>query len=292
MNKINFFKIELLTVLMIIFLSLGFYAQSSNETINIETKASICLNDSEQVLIEMQNNGFSVMRVNDSLKQLVDLYNAQNVLKEKKKQYDFSLVIPYCDEIAEIKENALDSRDKILALKKFYNESVLGLNTSSIDSIIHEIEQEMMNERYEKIGPLVDKAYTEIINVKSQQTTLNLFYESTSRGFKKFLYKNRYIIISFIIIASLLFLIYRQAIRKWLIRKKINKLELRKKNLKDMIMNVQKSYFERGEISEGVFDIRTKKFAELIRDIDRQIPLLQEELEKINLRRKNGPARV
>ena len=45
-------------------------------------------------------------------------------------------------------------------------------------------------------------------------------------------------------------------------------------------MKIQKDYFQEGKIPEGEYNIKTKKYAELIRDIDRQIPLLQEELAK------------
>ena len=51
-------------------------------------------------------------------------------------------------------------------------------------------------------------------------------------------------------------------------------------------MNVQKDYFQYGKIAEGEYNIKTKKFAELIRDIDRQVPLMQEELAKLNRTRK------
>ena len=43
-------------------------------------------------------------------------------------------------------------------------------------------------------------------------------------------------------------------------------------------MSTQKQYFEGGNLSESSYTIRTKSFAEMIRDIDRQIPLLQEKM--------------
>lgn len=43
-------------------------------------------------------------------------------------------------------------------------------------------------------------------------------------------------------------------------------------------MATQKQYFEGGNLSESSYTIRTKSFAEMIRDIDRQIPLLQEKM--------------
>ena len=265
---------------------------STNESISMENSALLCLNESEQSLLQLQTEGFSVLRVNDTLKQLEELLNAQLLLKEKKKVTDFSLVLQYCKDISSVKALAFKSRDDLDALKKFYNES-FGLdinsniiNTSKIDSMINEADQEMKNERYEKIGPLIDKTYTEIINLKSQQTTLNLFYETTTRSVGKIIYKNRYIILSVVLLLIIFFFIYKKAIYKWILQRKINNLELRKKTLKDLIMKTQREYFNEGSISEGTFNIKIKKLAELVRDIERQIPLLQEGLAKIDWENK------
>jgi hypothetical protein len=152
--------------------------------------------------------------------------------------------------------------------------------------MVNEADQEMKNERYEKVEPLIDKTYTEIINLKSQQTTLNLFYETTTRSVGKIIYKNRYIILSVVLLLIVFFFIYKKAIYKWILQRKINNLELRKKTLKDLIMKTQREYFNEGSISEGTFNIKIKKLAELVRDIERQIPLLQEGLAKIDWENK------
>ena len=84
-----------------------------------------------------------------------------------------------------------------------------------------------------------------------------------------------------IALAILFTIFYRKKIAKYIIKRKIKHFETEKRILKQMTSEIQKSYFQEGKISEGAYNIRVKKFAELIRDIDRQIPLLQEELEKI-----------
>jgi len=71
-----------------------------------------------------------------------------------------------------------------------------------------------------------------------------------------------------------------------IIENKINNLELRRKTLQGLMKKTQLDYFQNGIISEGNFNLRTKKFAEFIRDIDREIPLLKEDLVKINRKKK------
>ncbi len=255
---------------------------------SIEMQAEDCLNESRQILLELQSEGFSVQRVNDSLKQLESLFNAQKTIKEKKEKHDFSVVFPYCEEIKEIREKAFISKDELEGLKRFYAEFLegTGINTSSVDKIINEIEAEIKNERYEKVPDLTDEAYNEILNLRSSQTAFKLFYEATSNSIEKFLYKNWKFFSGFIFMAVLLFLIYHSALRKMILMRKLERLELRKKTLKNLIMKTQKDYFTYGKISEGTFNIRTKKLAELIRDIDRQIPLLKEEMMKLDRKRK------
>ena len=55
-------------------------------------------------------------------------------------------------------------------------------------------------------------------------------------------------------------------------------MERRRENITRLISEAQKQYFEKGEMSEIRYYVRTKKYAELIRDINRQIPLLKEKL--------------
>ena len=144
----------------------------------------------------------------------------------------------------------------------------------------------MTNERYEKVDPFIDKAYEEIANIKASQTTLNLFYDATTQSIKKIFIKNWKVMSAVSFLLIILLLTYRIKISKLLIRRKINKLILRKSILKKLIIDIQKQYFTDGSISEGMYTIKTKKFAELIRDVDRQIPLLQEEMTKLEWRKK------
>ena len=248
----------------------------------VEKQANQCLNESIAFMKEMQDDNFSVNRVNESLRQAQNLFDSQNVLKEKNKPYDFSLVIPYCNEIKSIKENAFEAIYEFDAFLKFYNESITPeMNATNIDSIILEIQDELNNERYEKIKPLVESAYQETISVKSSYTALNVFYRATTRSLKKFLFDNWIYISSILVIILILFMIFRRTILKKQIERKILSLETRKKTLKELIMKTQQDYFQKGNIPEGTYNIRTKKFAELVRDIDRQIPLLKEEYIKL-----------
>jgi hypothetical protein len=61
---------------------------------------------------------------------------------------------------------------------------------------------------------------------------------------------------------------------------KINHLNKEKEVVYNLIKELQKDYFEKQKIAENSYKIKIKKYGEIIRDINRQIPLLQAELEK------------
>lgn len=257
--------------------------ENKNKTITIEEQAILCVNESKLILNELKSENFSVLRINDSLKQALNILDTQKFLKAKQGKYDFSPVLPFCNEIKKIREMAFESRDDLNALKTFYKETITeSMNSSSADLLINEIESEIQRERYEKVKPLVESAYNEIADIKTSQTTLNLFYKTTTRNIKDFFMDYWKIIVLSLIFLIILFIIYQKTISKWWIKRKIDQLEMRKTTIKNLMMKTQHDYFETGNMSESSYEIRTKKFAELIRDLDRQIPLLRMELIKID----------
>lgn len=242
-------------------------------------QAQICLNYSEDILLELENASFSIERVNDTLTQAKALY-ADTLTKRKD---DYTLTINLCNDIKRIKDLAYSSQDQFDALKKFYVGSLTPeMNTTEIDSLMENIKTEIQSERYEKVEPLINDGYEKIINLKSSYTTLNIF----NRNLRNFFVRNwQSILITILVIAIPLFL-FRKKISRSIIKSHLDSLIVRKKTLKGLIRQTQKDYFESGKISEGMYNIKTKKFAELIRDIDRQTPLLEEEL--IKLERSNA----
>ncbi len=277
-------------ILLLVFLVFLMERASALEAANssIEDKALKCLNQSNEFIKEMTLFNLSIRRVNESYTQALSLYDAQLVLKKDKKNYDFSTVIPYCDQIKSLHDDSLEAKDQLDALLKFYSTSLNDdFNTTTVDKVINEIRLEMESERYERVKPLIDQAYQEIIDVQSSQTTVKLFYDSTTRSIKRFFYENWKVIslVSGFVIFMLFF--YKVKISKMIAQRKINKLEMRKKTIKELIMKTQKDYFEKGALSEGTYSIRTKKLGELVLDIERQIPLLQEELARLGRNDKN-----
>lgn len=270
-------------------------AANANATLD-EQNAAICIRESKGIMQSMIDEEFNILSVNDSLKQAEAVFLSQTVLKEKKKTYDFSLVIVYCDNIKTIGEEAIKARDDSNSLLKFYEDSKIpGMNTTNIDLLIDKINEAIETERYSEVPALVEKAYTEITLARSTYTALNVFYEATARGVASFLnarnrilyipgfieIKNWHFLLGLFILILILLFIYRIRIMRKILENKLEKLENRRKTIKELVMQTQRDYFQYGKIPEGEYNIKTKRFAELVRDIDRQVPLLKEEIIKL-----------
>lgn len=273
---------ELFVFFFVFLLAISFVSAAEvNQT--EKTKAYNCLRDSRTILNELSKNNFSIERLNSTFLLAQNLYDAQLVLEGKNKKTEYSLIFPHCDEIQVLRDQAFDAIDSFEAILRFYDESLdESMNTTSADLIIEEIETEIASERYERIAPLINEGYEVIIDIQSSSTALNFFISSTTRGIKEVFLDYWLQIVIGIVVLIVLFLFYRTAIFTYLVKRKIRSLEHRKDVLKKLIMNTQKEYFNKGDMSESNYTIRTKKFAELARDIDRQIPLLHESLIKLS----------
>ena len=286
-NKLLLYTLLFVTVLY----SLSFcFAATDNSSNNFtQQQAAECLNNSRDIMNFMLGQGFNVLRINDSIKQAQLVFDSQLILISKKKAYDFSSVIDECTQIVTIRDSAISVRDQLGTLLKFYNESLNpNLNTSSADVLIAEINKEIKDERYENVPALIDKTYNEISAIQASQSTLSIFYSATTRGLKVFFSRNWKVIVFVVSLLIILLIIYRVKLSLWLLTRKIDKLKNKKVTIKELVMQTQLDYFQNGKIAEGEYNIKTKKYAELIRDIDRQVPLLQEELAKLQSYGKKG----
>jgi hypothetical protein len=274
-------------ILVVLLICFSFVIADEIETFS-EENAILCLEESEEIILEMQEAEFNIFRVNDTLISAREVFEIQKSLKEKGRNYNFEVVIPYCDEINLIKQNANDARYELSVLMRFYEESFdgLGIDTGEVDILLEEINNEITSERYEKAFPLIEGTYERIAEVKASHTALNLFYDVTTRGLKRFLRENWITIISVLGFLFIFYLIFRKPISRYFIKKELEGLELRRKNLKELVSENQRGYFGKGNVSEAEFTIKSKKLAEMIRDIDRQVPLLKERL--IKLSKKNA----
>lgn len=275
-------------VFMLFIISQLFLASAqSNESVEAKLK----IDEAGSCLQEMQMKDIPVVRAKDSLSEANQLYTAQLALEETKRKADYSIVLDYASEVCEIKSASIKAQDELKIFREVYNSAKAEINVSEMDVEYNNIERSFEEERFEETITLIDKGYSTLSEIQAKQTTTRLFLDTTKRTLKNFLIINWQKLISlrfyesayfYVIIAILLIIIFWTAIARFRIRLKLYHLGMQKNALNGLIKKLQTDYFRNKNISETEYDIRLNRFKEMIRDIDRQIPLLMEQAVKIN----------
>jgi len=249
-----------------------------------QQQAQKCLNDSLVAMNDFARYNLPSARFNDTYNTAINIYSAQLIVSAKQGgNPDYSGVLDLCKQIIDLKSVAVNAADNYKVLLLFYNETITpDMNASTVNSLISRINEELQAQRYENVQPLIDQTYQEISSIKSEQTSLVLAYQSTTRNLQTFLTSNAILLISVVVLLIIAYILYRTRFAIWLAKRKLASLNLRKETLKKLMEQTQRDYFQTGKMSDGIYRIRIKNFGELVRDIDRQIPMVQQELMKLH----------
>jgi len=275
-------KTVFLVLICIILLSILTYAEDNTTAISEEAiKAKNSLIIVEQGLDELFNLGFNTIRYNDTLNLVKQTYDAQLALEKETGKSDYSLINQKIDELNELKQAAFISSDELTTLEAEIVERSFSKN-EEVSNLLDQAKEAFNSERYEEIirdDGLADEIHKKMSELEAFDSKLKAFTEATSRSIFNFLKKNKWWVSSIIIILTVTTILTYDSIMLIWLKSQIKNLEIRKKSIQRLIAKTQRDYFEKGQISESAYKTRTKKYAELIRDINRQIPLLKEELE-------------
>ena len=285
MNKI------IVSLVLIILLSIASSAENntlSDEVISLGKD----LNLARQDMSEMIESGFNILRFNDTLTLAEQIYLAQNILSSTGGKTDYLLVENKIEELKTLKEYAYTAMDELNTLELSINQTK-DIDLEPVKEIYNNAKTALLDERYEETITLVEDAYEKISELKSFKEKLDAFSDATSQGIIDHLKAENvvvslalnknvqnwqiYLTLTIIIILSLLWA--HSKITIFILKIKISHLESRKDSIRELVARTQTEYFESGKISEATYRTRTKKYGELVRDINRQIPLLREEVQ-------------
>ncbi len=249
----------------------------SDEAIN----ASNSIKQAEQEVVEMIGREIPILRANESLEEAKQIYSAQLALEKTKGKAKYDLVFEYTTEVSYIKSISFRAQDELTVFKEIFASSEKDFDSSSITNEYNEILLSFEEERFEETIELINEGYDILSEVQSSQTALKSFYSVTSRSIKGFFIDNWLKLLVGFLVVFVAFLIFRKGISIYWVRRKMDSLKMQRVVLLDLIKKLQRNYFDKKSISEGEYETKTTKFEEMIRDIDRQIPLLKQEMFKI-----------
>jgi hypothetical protein len=231
-------------------------------------------------IVLLRDEGFVVQRFADDLfvvKQLLE-NNKNKEIEGDAVSYD--RLFEKLDSLSDLIGRAKLVKDELFTLKNALAEATKELDMGPAQELYANAEQEFVDQRYEKALELVDKTYEKILELQSFEAKTSAIYAATSKNLLEFVKENWEKLAAIIAIPIILFLIFRKKIRRASLAKKINQNELEIDVLKNEIKNTQQRYFIGGGLSESEYMIKMNIYSEKVRDLNKDIALLQEELAR------------
>lgn len=239
--------------------------------------------ENSKVLVEqMKAQGFNTERVGDLILMAEQDYAAQYALEQLGGRSDYSTIYLRATEISNLKSLSFEVSDELVNLKNEIDKLDESLNKTSIEEKFKLAKQEFYDERYEQSQKLIDESYNDMSHIIAGENVLLALYDAATKTIGNFIDQNKYYIVSGTIAITVILYFFRNYLKRYWLKRRLNKIKLEKDVLKQLIQKTQKEYFDNKNIPETVFHIRMNKFADLIRDIDRQVPIIEEELYKTN----------
>ncbi len=233
---------------------------------------------------KMKAAGIPSLRASDSLLQAEAWFDGQAALEIQSggtSAGDYKFVTNAVLDIKDLERKSFSTNDELAALQKRIEQADLDANLSSALQLQADAKKEFDDNRFEEAETLINNAYDKIAQSEADATRSRTLLEAASRNIAAFLHENWPILLGGIIAVAAALFVFQKQIRRIMVNARVNALVAEKGVLEHMIQNLQKEYFEHGKVNELSYHIKTKKFGDLIRNINRQLPLLREELKRI-----------
>ena len=268
---------KILGIVLMFVLVLPLILALSEESIQAEQ----LINQAEKDISEMSLENIPTTRVNESYQEAIQIYSGQLFLEEMGRRAEYKTVIEFTSEINLIRKNSLKANDELEVFKEVFNSAKEEINLSEMYEDYDNVLLSFEEERFEDTLILINEWYEKLSEVQASQTTLKLFYLTTSKTIKNFFINNWLKLVIVAIVILFAFLIFKTTISKLKIRIKLNYIVLRKHTLNKLIKDMQFNYFRNRKMSKTEYDIKLKKFTEMLRDIDRQTMILKEKIFRL-----------
>lgn len=272
-------KNMILTIFALLLISVSVFALDINAYQEQRQISVNKLNEIKDKIAEMKEDGFSTTRLDDEFVILRQIHE-NNLFKITNNQLpDFTQFDSRYNSIKEIMAEAYQVKDELMTL----NETIKGLSgqmdTTQAKELYFQAEQEFADERYEFAVKNIDATYEKISELQGVQARANAAYEATRKNLATFLVDNRYPLAVIIFTPILVYLIFRKKIKLRNLEKQINEIKFEVEVLKNEIKKAQEIYFVEGKIPEGEYSIKVKLYSEKIREMNRNLALLEEQRE-------------
>jgi hypothetical protein len=229
----------------------------------------------------MADASLPVLRAFDTYVAAVQWLEGQSAIEEIGGTPDYAFVTDSVEQINRLSQSSFALQDEFDVLSLRLQNATEGANLTAATATRDAALAEFRDGRLEEAQILIDQSYSEISSAESDAIQSRTLVESTRKNVESFVRDNWKTFAAAFAAAAILAFIFQKRIRRFIVSSKINSLMHEKEVLQGMLRTLQRDYFERGSVNEMSYHVKTKKFGDLIRNINRQLPLLKEELKRI-----------
>lgn len=228
---------------------------------------------------KMAQEGLSATRVKDTILVAENMWFVEALKEQAGNEADYGPVNNKSDEAIALSQSAFQAADELSVLKENM-EKIGDMNIGPAWDIYNEGVSELENERYELALKKVEDCYEKLVELQSVEARANAIYAVASKTTTNFLVENRFALAILFGTPLILYVIFRDRIKRYGLTGKLNRLKLEVKVLESQIKSAQEQYFIRGTMDENTYGVRTTTYGYMIRDLNREIGVTKEEIEK------------
>jgi hypothetical protein len=274
-------------------------SNSDSNTGTTREEALEAIKESERIISEMISNGFTVGFANDTLVEANRVFEqaefasilrgeAESTESNRRearralqlvnwKDITYENVLIQTDAIETRKNQAFIILDSINAVKKNLEESETNNDDISKSlAVLAQAEDAFKGDRFDEAQELLEEFSATLELERSEATRLGTIRKNAGT----FIQRNWYFVALAIILIVFAVRHGHEKISRKLLKKKIEKMEVEAKVLKELMRTAQIERFRKNTISDLVYNIRMDKYKKRLQKIRQELPVMEGRLNK------------
>ncbi|MCG2719256.1 MAG: hypothetical protein L6266_00755 [Nanoarchaeota archaeon] len=271
-------------IFSIIFLILIALANAQEEI--TKEKALESLENAKQDMTTMNNEGFTVIFINDTIIEAESaLERVENALDLNYSGFSYEEVLEILKIITERKAKAYEISDKLRALElKAENYASTSVDVTKSLVILENAKNTFNDERYESVESLIIDLENSLETAKAERTLGNVVANST----KNFIQKNYLQLIILLAVIIVITIISWNRIKKIRAKNKLTTFKIEKESIKELMKETQREFYQRENISKLTYGIRMDLYREKLTELNHTIPVFEAIVKGEKIKKNNN----
>lgn len=239
------------------------------------------LGDANASISRMLHAGVPTTQAIDLLDVAWQWFDGQTAVELTGGSPDYSFSLQKVSEIEALESSSLAVNDDLKALASRIGSADSDANLTATKALVAQATQEFRDGRIDEAKALISKAYDEVSSAEADAVHSRTLVESARKNIESFLAENWQAILAVAAAVVILSFLFQKQIRRFLANARLKALMHEREVIESMLKSLQKDYFEKKNVTELTYHVKTKKYGDIIRNINRQLPLVKEELKRI-----------